>query len=113
MGERIKLLTPYQVTSAVMASAGNPRTKFMHCLPAFHNTETTVGAEMKEEFSIECMEITDHAGDPAFQNPTKFIGPVYTQEKAQMPAEAAGWRIAQGGEHWRRVAPSPRTQGHP
>ncbi len=57
--ERIKLLTPYQVTSAVMASTGNPRTKLMHCLPAFHNTNTTVGTEMKEEFGIECMEVTD------------------------------------------------------
>ncbi len=57
--ERIELLSPYQVTSAVMASTGNPRTRFMHCLPAFHNTDTTVGAEMKEEFGIECMEVTE------------------------------------------------------
>ncbi|ASJ72274.1 ornithine carbamoyltransferase [Granulosicoccus antarcticus] len=57
--ERIELLSPYQVTTEVMASTGNPRTMFMHCLPAFHNTETTVGAEMKEKFGIDCMEVTD------------------------------------------------------
>ena len=41
--ERIKLLMPYQVNSEVMAMTGNPNVKFMHCLPAFHNTETEVG----------------------------------------------------------------------
>lgn len=57
--ERIELLSPYQVTSAVMNSTGNPHTKFMHCLPAFHNTDTVVGTEMKETFGIEAMEVTD------------------------------------------------------
>ncbi|MEH6831323.1 MAG: ornithine carbamoyltransferase [Sulfitobacter sp.] len=58
-GERIKLLMPYQVTADVMAKTGNPRTCFMHCLPAFHNAETTVGAEIKAEFGIDAMEVTD------------------------------------------------------
>src|SRR5699024_3977995 len=44
--ERIELLMPYQVNAAMMAKAGNPRVKFMHCLPAFHNTETTMGKEI-------------------------------------------------------------------
>lgn len=57
--ERIKLLSPYQVTSEVMAKTGNPRTCFMHCLPAFHNTETEVGAEIKAEFGLDCMEVTE------------------------------------------------------
>jgi ornithine carbamoyltransferase len=57
--ERIKLLTPYQVNADVMAKTGNPRARFMHCLPAFHNTETTVGAEIKAEFGLDAMEVTE------------------------------------------------------
>lgn len=63
--ERIKLLTPYQVTSAVMAKTGNPRTCFMHCLPAFHNAETTVGAEIKAEFGLDAMEVTEEVFESA------------------------------------------------
>lgn len=48
--ERIRLLLPYQVNSAVMAAAGNPRVKFMHCLPAFHNTETKVGKQVAAQY---------------------------------------------------------------
>ncbi len=44
--ERIELLQPYQVNAAVMAKTGNPDAKFMHCLPAFHNTETSMGKEI-------------------------------------------------------------------
>jgi ornithine carbamoyltransferase len=57
--ERIKLLTPYQVNMALMKKAGNPTVKFMHCLPAFHNTETKVGKEMFEKFGISEMEVTE------------------------------------------------------
>lgn len=57
--ERIKLLKPYQVTADVMAKTGNPRARFMHCLPAFHNTETTVGAEIQAEFGLDAMEVTE------------------------------------------------------
>ncbi|MGJ8596171.1 ornithine carbamoyltransferase [Sulfitobacter sp.] len=64
-GERIKLLMPYQVTADVMAKTGNPRTCFMHCLPAFHNAETTVGAEIKAEFGIDAMEVTDEVFESA------------------------------------------------
>lgn len=46
--------------------------------------------------------------DPAFSNPTKFIGPVYEREEAETKAEAAGWHIAQDGDKWRRVVPSPK-----
>lgn len=58
-GDRIKLLTPYRVTHELMAATGNPYTKFMHCLPAFHNAETAVGAEIAREFGIDCMEVED------------------------------------------------------
>jgi len=57
--ERIKLLKPYQVTADVMAKSGNPRVCFMHCLPSFHNTETTVGKEIEVEFGISAMEVTE------------------------------------------------------
>jgi ornithine carbamoyltransferase len=57
--ERIELLTPYRVTREVMAATGNPHTKFLHCLPAFHNTDTEVGREMYEKYGIESMEVTE------------------------------------------------------
>jgi ornithine carbamoyltransferase len=48
--ERIKDLLPYQVNRALMEATGNPRTKFMHCLPAFHNSETKVGQRIAEHY---------------------------------------------------------------
>lgn len=45
--------------------------------------------------------------DPAFANPTKFIGPVYERDEAQARADALGWHIARDGDKWRRVVPSP------
>lgn len=56
--ERIKLLSPYQVNSRVIDLMA-PTGIFMHCLPAFHNTETTIGAEIAERFGIIEMEVTD------------------------------------------------------
>ncbi len=58
-GQRIELLKPYAVTSDVMSATGNPYAKFMHCLPAFHNTDTTVGADIFKRFGIDCMEVTE------------------------------------------------------
>ncbi len=63
--ERIKLLTPYQVNAGVMAKTGNPRAKFMHCLPAFHNTDTQVGKDIQSQFGINCMEVTDEVFESA------------------------------------------------
>ena len=57
--QRIKDLTPYQVNKELMAASGVPNTKFMHCLPAFHNRETKVGEEMFEKFGIAEMEVTE------------------------------------------------------
>ena len=56
--ERIKLLSPYQVNSRVINLMA-PTGIFMHCLPAFHDTETTIGAEIAERFGITEMEVTD------------------------------------------------------
>jgi ornithine carbamoyltransferase len=58
-GKRIEALTPYRVTRDAMAASGNAYVKFMHCLPAFHNVDTEVGADVKKRFGIECMEVTD------------------------------------------------------
>ena len=67
--ERIKLLMPYQVSAQLMARTGNPRVKFMHCLPAFHNTETTVGKEIQEKFGIDAMEVTGEV----FEGPASIV----------------------------------------
>ncbi|WP_277374023.1 ornithine carbamoyltransferase [Pseudomonas sp. AA-38] len=48
--ERIQELLPYQVNAEIMRAAGNPRVKFMHCLPAFHNSETKVGKQIAEQY---------------------------------------------------------------
>ena len=68
-GERIKLLMPYQVNAQMMAKVGNPRVKFMHCLPAFHNTETTMGKEIQQAFGIDAMEVTDEV----FESPASIV----------------------------------------
>jgi ornithine carbamoyltransferase len=57
--ERIELLTPYQVNTELMTLTGNPNAKFMHCLPAFHNTATAVGEELFEKYGLEALEVTD------------------------------------------------------
>jgi ornithine carbamoyltransferase len=67
--ERIRLLSAYQVNTAMMAKTGNPRVRFMHCLPAFHNAETTVGAEIMAEFGIAEMEVTDEV----FESPASIV----------------------------------------
>ncbi|WP_299788436.1 ornithine carbamoyltransferase [uncultured Marivita sp.] len=67
--ERIALLKPYQVTTEMMAKTGNPRVRFMHCLPAFHNTETIVGAEIKAEFGLDAMEVTEEV----FESPASIV----------------------------------------
>ena len=57
--ERIELLKPYQLNKEVMKMTGNPKVKFMHCLPAFHNRETTVGEDIYKKFGLESMEVTE------------------------------------------------------
>ena len=67
--ERIELLTPYQVNADTMALTGNPDVKFMHCLPAFHNTETQVGKEIYEKFGMESLEVTEEV----FESPASLV----------------------------------------
>jgi len=57
--ERVKLLKPYQVNAALVKKTGNPKVKFMHCLPAFHDRNTEVGEEMFERFGLDGMEVTN------------------------------------------------------
>ena len=56
--ERINLFKPFQINADMMALTGNPNTKFCHCLPAFHNTETQVGKDIFERFGMNGIEVT-------------------------------------------------------
>lgn len=63
--ERIKLLSPYQVNMDVVRKTGNPNVKFLHCLPAFHNRETTVGEDIFKKYGLEAMEVSDDVFESA------------------------------------------------
>ena len=67
--ERIELLEPYQVNARTMEATGNPDVKFMHCLPAFHNTETQVGRDIFEAFGLEALEVTEEV----FESPASLV----------------------------------------
>ena len=67
--ERIKLLKPYQVNSALMAATGNPSCKFMHCLPAYHNRETKVGEDVFQKFGMDGVEVTEEV----FESPASIV----------------------------------------
>ena len=57
--ERIALLMPYQVNAKTMALTGNPKCKFMHCLPSYHNLETKAGRDVYEKFGLDGIEVTE------------------------------------------------------
>ena len=67
--ERIKLLQPYQINAAVMDKTGNPDVKFLHCLPAFHNRDTTIGEEIYQKFGLDAMEVTEEV----FESPSSVV----------------------------------------
>jgi ornithine carbamoyltransferase len=67
--ERIKLLLPYQVNAALMAATENPKAKFLHCLPSFHNRDTKIGEDIYKKFGIEAMEATDDV----FESPASVV----------------------------------------
>ena len=67
--ERIELLLPYQINSTVMQLTGNPKVKFLHCLPAYHNRETKTGEEIFRKFGIEAMEVTEEV----FESPASIV----------------------------------------
>lgn len=57
--QRIELMKPYQVNTELLALTSNPNVKFMHCLPAFHDENTTVGKEMARKYGMNGLEVTD------------------------------------------------------
>jgi ornithine carbamoyltransferase len=67
--QRIELLRPYQVNAETMRLSGNLDVKFMHCLPAFHNTETQVGKEIHQKFGMEALEVTEEV----FESPASLV----------------------------------------
>ncbi|HZN56083.1 MAG TPA: ornithine carbamoyltransferase [Candidatus Polarisedimenticolaceae bacterium] len=67
--ERIALLEPYQVNAALMDATGNPRAKFMHCLPAFHNRETSTGEALHATHGLDGLEVTEDV----FESPRSIV----------------------------------------
>lgn len=68
--ERAKLLAPYQVNAELLRATENPRVKFMHCLPAFHDTKTVVGAQIAEATGMtDGLEVTDEV----FRSPASVV----------------------------------------
>ena len=67
--ERIRLLRAYQVDVALLERTGNPDVKFMHCLPAYHNRETTVGEEVYTKTGLAELEVTDEV----FESPASIV----------------------------------------
>ena len=57
--ERLKLMKPYQINKELMSKTGTPKTKFLHCLPAFHNRNTKIGEEIYQKFGFDGMEVTE------------------------------------------------------
>ncbi len=67
--ERIELLRPYQVNADVLKATGNPRVKFMHCLPAFHDRNTKVGEDLFQSTGMDALEVTDEV----FESPHSIV----------------------------------------
>jgi ornithine carbamoyltransferase len=67
--ERIDLLLPYQVNSELIAAAGNPAVKFMHCLPALHNREPEIGKQLYDRRGLDALEVTEEV----FESPASIV----------------------------------------
>jgi ornithine carbamoyltransferase len=67
--QRIDLLLPYQVNAKTMELTGNPNVKFMHCLPAFHNTDTEVGKQIYDKYGLDALEVTEEV----FESPASIV----------------------------------------
>jgi ornithine carbamoyltransferase len=67
--ERIKGMLPYQVNSEMMKKTGNPKVKFMHCLPAFHNKDTEVGLDIFKKYGLDGLEVTEDV----FESPASIV----------------------------------------
>jgi ornithine carbamoyltransferase len=68
--ERVKVLTPYQINRALLEKSSNPKVKFMHCLPAFHDPNTVVGREIMEHTGMDSgLEVTGEV----FESPASIV----------------------------------------
>ena len=68
--DRVRLLAPYQVNATLLDKSGNPKVKFMHCLPAFHDPNTTVGREIMEHTGMSSgLEVTGEV----FESPASIV----------------------------------------
>jgi ornithine carbamoyltransferase len=63
------MMKPYQINMDMVQKTGNPNVKFMHCLPAFHNRETTVGEEIYQKYGISSMEVSEDV----FESPYSIV----------------------------------------
>lgn len=92
--ERIRLLHPYQVNSAMLTLTGNPQVKFLHCLPAFHDDKTTHGKQMAEQYGLQGgMEVTDEV----FESPNSVVfdqaeNRMHTIKAVMVATLAQSWR---------------------
>ena len=117
---RVKLLTPYQVNSALLKASGNPAVKFMHCLPAFHDMNTVVGREMMEHTGMTSgLEVTGEvfqSGASRRQHrlrPSRKPAPHHQGDPRRHPRLGSrgswGWGRgaghAQHGRRWHRTPP--------
>lgn len=91
--ERIKLLEPYRVNAKVMEMTGNPDCGFLHCLPSFHNRETSIGEDIYQRYGVESMEVSDDVFEsPANLSFDEAENRLHTI-KAVMVATLAGDRL--------------------
>ena len=67
--ERIAMLMPYQVNANLMERTGNPKCKFMHCLPSYHNRETKAGEDVFQKFGLDGVEVTEEV----FEGPNSIV----------------------------------------
>ncbi|MBE9481040.1 MAG: ornithine carbamoyltransferase [Bacteroidetes bacterium] len=67
--ERINTMLPFQINKELLEKTGNPKVKFLHCLPSFHNRDTIIGEEIYRKFGVEAMEVTDDV----FESPASIV----------------------------------------
>jgi ornithine carbamoyltransferase len=67
--ERINTMMPFQINKELLEKTGNPKVKFLHCLPSFHNRDTKVGEEIYRKFGVDAMEVTDDV----FESPASIV----------------------------------------
>lgn len=91
--ERIRKLLPYRVTDAVLKKTGNPGCGFLHCLPSFHNRETSIGKDVCDKYGLDCLEVSDEVFESrrnlAFEEAENRLHTI----KAIMVATLAGDRL--------------------